>query len=70
MWNHYGPGLFMYFGPVFFVAVIFACSVMLMFLMRGHHGGRGGAHDILRERLARGEIDKTEYEERRRLLDA
>lgn len=33
----------------------------------GHGGGRA-AIDILDERLARGEIDKTEFEEKRKLL--
>ena len=33
----------------------------------GHGGGRA-AIDILEERFARGEIDKTEFEEKRKLL--
>jgi uncharacterized membrane protein len=39
-------------------------------MMRGHRDGRGGAIEILKDRFARGEIDKAEFEERRRLLDA
>ena len=73
MWNYYGPGPLMYFGPVFFIVMIFACGVMMMYMMRGRHeghSGRSGALDILQERFARGEIDKTEYEERRRLLES
>jgi putative membrane protein len=69
-WSYYGPGPWMYFGPVFFIVMIFACGVMMMYMMRGRRGGRSGALEILKERFARGEIDKTEYEERRRLLDA
>jgi uncharacterized membrane protein len=39
-------------------------------MMRGRHRGHSGALEILKERFARGEIDKAEFEERRRLLDA
>jgi putative membrane protein len=63
----------MYFGPVIFIIMIVACGAMMMFMMRGHRGhrgGRGGAIEILKDRFARGEIDKAEFEERRRLLDA
>jgi putative membrane protein len=69
-WNDYGPGPWMYFGPVFFIVIIAFCVFMMMFMMRGHRSGGGGAQQILKERFARGEIDKAEYEERRRLLDA
>ena len=70
MWSsHYGPGPLMYFGPVFFIVVIFACGVMILYMLRNRHGGHSGALEILQERFARGEIDKAEFEERRRLLD-
>ena len=60
----------MYFGPVFFVVMILACGVMIMYIMGDRRGGRSGALETLKERFARGEIDKNEYEERRRILDA
>jgi putative membrane protein len=68
-WGYFGPGPWMFFGPVFFVVMIVACGVIMMVMMRGRHDGHSGALEILKERFARGEIDKVEYEERRRLLD-
>jgi putative membrane protein len=70
-WEDYGPGPWMYFGPVFFIVMMVACVVVMMFMMRHRHRGHGDlAAQILKERFARGEIDKAEFEERRRLLDA
>lgn len=58
------------FMMVFFIAVI--VGVVVVFLrMFGHEPTRRSssrALDILNERFARGEIDRTEYEERRRAL--
>jgi putative membrane protein len=78
---YYGPhmwsgGWWMLFGPltmILFVGAVVALLVMLI----GRRGARQGepdvqatkkALDILRERFARGEIDKQEFEERRRIL--
>ena len=69
-WNDYGPGPWMYFGPVIFILMIGACVFMMFFMMRGHRRGPSGSLDILKERYARGEIDKAGDEERRRLQDA
>ena len=64
--------------PELMIIFVIACVAMMAFMMRGgmmhggmmHHSRRSPAIDILDERYARGEIDKTEYEERRRLLEA
>ena len=69
-WSDYGPGPWMSFMPVFFILMMGVCAFMMFFMMRGRHRGGSTATQILRERFARGEIDKAEYEERRRLLDA
>ena len=71
-WNGYGFGPWMHFGPVFIILIIAACILLMFFMMRGHRGGSHGdsAEQILKERFARGEIDKAEYEERRRVLQA
>ena len=70
-WNDYGPEPWMYFMPIFFILMMGGCVFMMFFMMRGHRGGRGdSASQILKERFARGEIEKAEYEERRRLLEA
>ena len=72
-----GPGWI--FHGLFIVFCVFAIVFLIrMFAPGGRHGfyghghgfhGRGGsALDILEERFAKGEIDKAEFEEKRKLL--
>jgi len=64
-WPHF------WFGPFMMLAFAVLCIGMMVFMMRGMHRHRGGdAVEILKERFARGEITQTEYEDRRRLLEA
>jgi len=69
----------MIFGPLFMILVLVAVIVAVVLLVRwlggpwhgtpSHHVPPGRAPlDILKERFARGEIDKEEFEERRRIL--
>ncbi|HUF56460.1 MAG TPA: SHOCT domain-containing protein, partial [Thermohalobaculum sp.] len=54
-----------------FVALIVA-AVVVTFRLLGHEPGKrssGRALDILNERFARGEIDRAEYEDRRKALE-
>ena len=54
--------------------MVAGCIVMMAMMMRGHGGMRmpSGRNDdpldIVRGRFARGEIDKEEFEDRKRLL--
>ena len=67
-----------FFGPVMMIVFIAAAVVVVVLLVRwlGLQGYGGAPHsppgktplDILKERFARGEIDKEEFEERRRVL--
>lgn len=79
MW--WGGGWYaMIFGPLFmilFLAVLIAAVVILVRWLGGPWQGTMPPHqalpsrtslDILKERFARGEIDKDEFEERRRVL--
>lgn len=76
MWSGGWHGWF--FGPIMMIVFIAVAVVVVMLLFRwlsgqGHggalHGPPGRAPlDILKERFARGEIDKEEFEERRRVL--
>jgi putative membrane protein len=77
MWRDGGwPG--MIFGPLFMVlvlALVIGGAVLLVRWLAGPGSGTAphqppprSALDILRERYARGEIDKEEFEERRRVL--
>jgi len=58
-------------GPIFaMLALIGLVAIFVWMVDRGSSGGqlRRSALDILGERLARGEIDRTEYEEKRKLI--
>ncbi len=81
MWGG-GPGWF--FGPVLMFLTLAAIAVLVVLLVRwlatgkSNFGGLtapgGGPNtspmDILKERFARGEIDKKEFEDRRKVLEA
>jgi putative membrane protein len=69
-WNGYWHGPWM-FGPVFMIVAIIFCVAMMFLMMRGMGRHRDDRHalQILKERFARGEINKAEYEEQRRLLE-
>jgi putative membrane protein len=79
MW--WGGGWYaMILGPLFmilFLAVLIAVVILLVRWLGGPWQGTAPTHhtlpgraplDILKERFARGEIDKNEFEERRRVL--
>lgn len=76
MWD---GGWWMLLGPLWMVVVIGALVAGVVLLVRwlggtglGNDPGKAAgnrAFDILKERFARGEIDKNEFEERRRLLE-
>lgn len=71
MWSDFWP--MPYFFPLFPILMIAVCVVVMLMMMRGMRGGmhRGGnsALEILNERFARGDINKTEYDECRRVLE-
>lgn len=68
----------MIFGPLFMIlilAVVIGAVVLVVRWLGGPPQGMGAPHhsgrmplDILKERFARGEIDKNEFDERRRVL--
>lgn len=82
--RYYGPGMMwgggmfhMFFGFIMLLLFLAAIAALVVLAVRwlgssGHHlfGPRETRTplDILRERLARGEIDVAEFEERRRAL--
>jgi putative membrane protein len=67
-----GGSTMMFFGPLFMIVTLAALVAAIVFLVRWQGGGllppAKTALDILKERFARGEIDKTEFDERRRVL--
>jgi putative membrane protein len=76
MWGDGGWSMF-FFGPLFMILVLAGTVAAIVFLLRGfgYHATNGGqpasrSLEILKERYARGEIDKTEFEERRKVIGA
>ena len=73
-----GGGYGMIFGPLFMIMGLAAVMALVVLLVRWIGVPLNGPYatlptprtalDILKERFARGEIDKDEYEERRRIL--
>jgi len=72
MWGWGGWHGGMFFGPLLWIIVIFGLVALFtrfgLWSHRGYHRRPGGALDILEERFARGEIDKAEFEEKRKAL--
>jgi putative membrane protein len=70
-WNDYWHGPWMLFGPGMMIIFVIVCFALMAFMMRGtaQRPAAGRALEILRERYARGEINETEFEQRRRLLE-
>ena len=74
--RHMWDGGWMFLGPLMMIVFIAVIVVVVVLLVRGLGGHRSGsstspdsdALNILKERYARGEIDKEEFEERRRVL--
>ncbi|MDH3662589.1 MAG: SHOCT domain-containing protein [Alphaproteobacteria bacterium] len=81
--DFYGPHMMwggwygMFMGPLMMIIFIAVVVVLVVLAVRWLGSGHGASQplsptktplDILKERFARGEIDKEEFEERRRVL--
>jgi putative membrane protein len=71
-WHHDGPGWWIVFVPLFWIAVV--SGIVLLVRSRGGWGPprvadhHESALDVLDARYARGEIDDEEYRRRRSVL--
>ncbi len=59
-----------FFGPVFMIAILALIIFAIVMLVKwaSGTGTSNQAQEILNQRFAAGDIDKAEYEEKRRLL--
>jgi putative membrane protein len=74
-WWHYGasPSWYgMILGPIMMISSVVLTVLIVAWVLRAFGLGWGthrkSALDLLKDRFARGEIDRTEYEERKHLL--
>jgi putative membrane protein len=70
MWGMWGMGGMMLAMVVFWLALLAAIGVGVWWLVRVARTRQDGALEALRERYARGEITREEFEARRRDLSA
>jgi putative membrane protein len=75
MWGGWGwfPGMVL--GPLMMLIIIGVTVALVVWLVRGfghveHPRHSRAALDILEQRFARGEIDKAEFEDKRKLLQS
>lgn len=59
-------------GWIFWIVLVVAIVWLLAYVLKGQRSTEGGHEDraleILKERLARGEINEEEYEKKRKIL--
>ena len=65
-WFHLSPWPWILVGPAVMILFVLACMAIVFFVLRTPL--EDTALDILKSRFARGEIEKAEYEARRRVL--
>lgn len=74
-YGSYGPGFF--FGPILMVIFWVIVVALIVSMIKRAHGGHGGccghggsdALEVLKERYAKGEIDKKEFTEKKKDLE-